>query len=334
VLSFFPDDFDLVLTNGHKHGRPANGLTQWSMDATKDVVPVGCHSHNDYWRPVPLFSALQAGCTGVEADVWLTDGDLFVGHSRSSLTPSRTLKSLYVNPLVTLLDKQNPLTDIHPQKDRPLNGVFNTDPSQSLVLLIDFKTKGSELWPYVVSQLSPLRDRGHLTYFNGTGVINGAITVVATGNAPFDLLTANTTYRDIFFDAPLDVFAEEGHQTMGGRSPGDYGQGHSGTGSVTGPDAYNETNSYYASVSFMKSIGFAWRLHITSSQLDLIRAQIAGAHRHGLKVRYWETPNWPRRLRNHIWTILVREGVDYLNVDDLRSATTHDWKHRFSDWWH
>jgi hypothetical protein len=40
----------------------------WMMPLS---VPVGCHSHNDYWRRVPLYSALQAGCIGVEADVWL-----------------------------------------------------------------------------------------------------------------------------------------------------------------------------------------------------------------------------------------------------------------------
>lgn len=38
------------------------------------------HSHNDYWRDVPLFSALSHGVTSVEADVWLNpkDGRLYV----------------------------------------------------------------------------------------------------------------------------------------------------------------------------------------------------------------------------------------------------------------
>lgn len=316
----------------------SKGLAHWPTDATRDIIPVACHSHNDYWRPVPLFSAIKAGCISVEADVWLIDEELYVGHSTSALTPNRTLKNLYVNPLVDLLEKQNPLTRFHPSKDHPLQGVFDTDPSQTLVLLIDFKTNGSKTWPYVVSHLSPLRDRCYLSYYNGAEVVNGPVTVVATGDAPFDLLTSNTTYRDIFFDAPLDWMAdgdmESADNTEHMRSMQDHGQGHAVNPSVADPDRYNPTNSYYASVSFKESIGFPWRFHITSEQLNLIRAQINGAHRRGLKARYWGTPSWPRSLRNHVWSVLEREGVDVLNVDDLRSATTKDWRHRFSDWWY
>ncbi|KAL1969700.1 hypothetical protein VTN77DRAFT_8253 [Rasamsonia byssochlamydoides] len=331
VLSFFPEELEQAWDD-------SKGLAHWPTDATRDIVPVACHSHNDYWRPVPLFSAINAGCISVEADVWLIDEELYVGHSTSALTPNRTLRSLYVNPLVDLLEKQNPLTRFHPSKDHPLQGVFDTEPSQTLVLLIDFKTNGSATWPYVVSHLSPLRDRGYLSYYNGEEVINGPVTVVATGNAPFDVLTSNTTYRDIFFDAPLDQMVDEDMEitdsTEHRRSMKDHGQVHSGTPSVIGPETYNPTNSYYASVSFKESIGFPWHFHITSEQLNRIRAQINGAHRRGLKARYWGTPSWPRSLRNHVWSVLEREGVDVLNVDDLRSATTKDWRHRFSDWWY
>ena len=54
----------------------------WRDDFSRDIVPKKCHSHNDYWRPVPLYSALAAGCTSVEADVWLAEnGELLVSHS-------------------------------------------------------------------------------------------------------------------------------------------------------------------------------------------------------------------------------------------------------------
>lgn len=84
-----------------------HGLASYPTDATRDVRPIPCHSHNDYWRRVPLFDAIHWGCTGVEADVWLFDGndELLVGHSSTSLSPARTLRSLYVDPLVELLDK-------------------------------------------------------------------------------------------------------------------------------------------------------------------------------------------------------------------------------------
>ncbi|KAE8140609.1 PLC-like phosphodiesterase [Aspergillus pseudotamarii] len=353
AMTFFSDDLDRlsILRWQHEERLVAN-VSHWPTDFTRDIIPVGCHSHNDYWRPVPLFSAIQAGCIGVEADVWLFDDELYVGHTTSSLTRQRTLRNLYIDPLIRILGKQNPTSKLHPTADQSLQGVFDTDPSQSLILLIDFKTDGDATWNTVVEQLSPLRGRGYLTHFNGTDVVNGPITVVGTGNTPFNLVAANSTYRDIFFDAPLEKLAEdydmdnaesqgfedhipEDEGVMTDRSNENVGQGLSGfSGDEIGPGTFNWTNSYYASVSFRKSIGFPWLFHLSDRQTDKIKAQIRGAHQRGLKVRYWELPSWPRSLRNHIWTVLVREGVDILNVDDLQSATKQDWRPKFSDWWH
>lgn len=250
---------------------------------------------------------------------------------------------MYVDPLVKILDRQNPITAFHESVDQPRNGVFDTDSRQTLILLVDFKTDGAVTWSRVVEQLEPLRARGYLTYFNGVAVVNGPITVVGTGNTPFDLVTANSTYRDIFFDAPLDYLAERinsteasSNQKMTRQSTQDgnsLGQGLSGTPSDITPDAFNYTNSFYASTSFKRSIGFPRAFHLTAQQMDSIRAQVRGAHRRGLKVRYWGLPSWPRSLRNHIWRVLVHEGVDILNVDDLQSATKQEWTPKMGDWW-
>ncbi|RDW78618.1 uncharacterized protein DSM5745_05470 [Aspergillus mulundensis] len=340
VISFFPDEIDRVTGRWRQppDADPAD-ITRWPTDISRDIVPVSCHSHNDYWRRVPLYSAIEAGCTGVEADVWLFDDELFVGHTRAALTPSRTLRKMYIDPLMKILGKQNPITHFHPDTDQPRNGVFDTDPSQTLVLLIDFKTDGEEAWNYVYTQLTPLRESGYLTYYNGSDIINGPITVVGTGNAPFNRIAASTTYRDIFFDAPLNRLVNnvdriDINTRLKGRT-GNAGQGMSGIsdGDIR-PDTFNLTNSYYASVSFKKAVGVPWMLHLTDRQIQTIRAQIRAAHRQGLKVRYWGTPDWPRSLRNHVWRVLASEGADMLNVDDLVSATRKDWAPSFSDWWH
>ncbi|KAL8289979.1 hypothetical protein RQP46_002918 [Phenoliferia psychrophenolica] len=63
---------------------------------TQDIATKAIHSHNDYWRKVPLLTALAVGATSTEADLWLIDDTLFVGHTRSSLTPARTFESLYL----------------------------------------------------------------------------------------------------------------------------------------------------------------------------------------------------------------------------------------------
>ena len=77
-------------------------------NGTEDVVPIPCHSHNDYRRSNPLFDALSAGCTSVEADIWLTqDGtEMYVGHSKSALSKARTLRDLYLNPIARLLSER------------------------------------------------------------------------------------------------------------------------------------------------------------------------------------------------------------------------------------
>lgn len=295
-------------------------LGHWPTDFSADVHPVACHSHNDYWRKEPLFSALDAGCTGVEADVWLYDQELYVGHSTASLTPERTLRNLYIKPLVKILDSQNPQTTFHPSLDNPRNGVFDTKPGQTLVLLIDFKNDGHKIWPYVSEHLEPLRQRKFLSYFNGTSFIEGPITVVVTGNAPWNEVVANTTYRDMFFDAPLDLMGK----LDGKVAKRSGGQGRSGA-APSDPTMYSLANSYYASVSFKSAVGWPWRGTLTRTQIEAMRKQIAGAHARGLKVRYWSVPSWPRGLRNYLWRTLVKEGVDFLNVDDLKSATTGDW---------
>ena len=327
LLSFFPYDIDDELDGWMSQEE----LGHWPTDFSADIHPVACHSHNDYWRKQPLFSALETGCTGVEADVWLYDEELYVGHSTASLTPERTLRSLYIDPLMKILDQQNPQTSFHPSLDKPRNGVFDTKPSQSLVLLIDFKNEGHAIWPYVSDQLEPLRQRKFLSYFNGTNLIEGPITVVVTGNAPWNEVVANPSYRDIFFDAPLDVMGKLTETTEAplegqaiDKHGSNQGQGKSGAAPAD-PTMYSRANSYYASVSFKSTIGFPWRGYLSRTQLEIMRKQIAGAHARGLKVRYWSVPNWPIGMRNYLWRALVKEGVDYLNVDDLKSATSGDW---------
>lgn len=342
--------YDKFMPDWGKPGHVGAGLAQYPTDVTRDVLPIPCHSHNDYWRRVPLFDAIHWGCTGVEADVWLFDAELYVGHSLSSLTRNRTFKNLYVNPLVDLLDKMNPSTEFVNVSGR---GVFDVDPQQTSVLLVDFKTNGQELFPVVSDHLQALRDKDYLSFWDGDEFHSRAITVVGTGNTPFDMVVNNTRYRDIFFDAPLDKLWEPPRHPIGRNDTVhdkddelDYGdamslydedgtlsgQGKIGTEIVQSRDEFNASTSYYASTSFYSSVGFVWRGHLSPRQMEIIRGQIRGAKRRGLKARYWDTPAWPISLRNHIWHVLVREGADVLNVDDLRGAAVENWKMRVHDW--
>lgn len=333
VLLAVPDHLHDILHNWGRPGHIGMGLDHWPTDFTRDILPKPCHSHNDYWREVPLYSAIEAGCIGVEADIWLFEEELYVGHSIASLTPNRTLGNLYINPLLDILAKQNQAPVVIPARDPPKNGIFDTTPEETLIFLIDFKTSGLELFPHVVGALEPLRSRGYLSYQNGSHHVRGPITVVGTGNTPFEMVLSETEnlHRDIFFDAPLDKLYEA--STDASR----HGSRHPLVTQGLSPDGetfrYNSTNSLYASVSFEETIGHLHGGRFSEEQLDKIRGQVRGAHRQGLKARYWETPGWPISLRNHVWTVLIREEADILNVDDLKGATQGDWS-KGSGWAH
>ena len=61
--------------------------------------PVLIHSHNDYCRRAPFWQAYAQGVYSIEADVFLHDGRLLVGHDVEDLSPDMTFESLYVEPV-------------------------------------------------------------------------------------------------------------------------------------------------------------------------------------------------------------------------------------------
>ncbi|KAL2753920.1 hypothetical protein ACRALDRAFT_1062889 [Sodiomyces alcalophilus JCM 7366] len=203
---------------------------------------------------------------------------------------------MYIDPLVELLEEKN--SGVGNGPNSTARGVFDMNPSQTLVLLVDLKTRADETWPEVVRQLEPLRQRGWLSSTTNDHVRYGPVTVVGTGATDFELLMQNSTYRDYFFDAPIDK--------------------------VEG-SSFGVCNSYYASQHFRKAIGWVWFGSLSQNQLDRLRRQVAQVHSHGLKMRYWGLPAWPISVRNHIWDVLIREGVDMINVDDVQGAK-REWK--------
>ncbi|KAF4952740.1 hypothetical protein FGADI_6492 [Fusarium gaditjirri] len=351
---YFPDEMDMIVHPWIDSAAATIGVGHWLSDSTRTAPPVRCHSHNDYLRNVPLLDAISAGCSSVEADVWNEDDELYVAHRHFQLQANNTLESLYINPLLSIFDRQRDVlcgremschapSNVH----EPLGGIFESDPEQPLVVLIDFKTEGIATWEKLHRKLEPLRRRNLLTHFNGTTIVPGPVVIVGTGNTPFDKITANDTYRDVFYDAPLESLADasqvwpnpnkaqvESSQlpdrcTEQGVLPSNIERSQVRTYNgedIKISDKYNPYNSYYASAHFKKAVGHVWGLRLSQEQLQRIRAQIHGAHRLGLKARYFGVPAWPVGLRNHIWHILTREGVDVLSVDDLRQATTWDWR--------
>jgi Glycerophosphoryl diester phosphodiesterase family len=125
------------------------------------------HAHNDYWHERPLLDALDHGFTSVEADVFLLDGNLLVGHDRDELRPDRTLESLYLAPLARRVQENN-------------KRVFPN--GQRFFLLIDIKSSPQEAYQHLRKEL--LDYANMLTVIDDGKVRQGAVTVVVSGNRP------------------------------------------------------------------------------------------------------------------------------------------------------
>lgn len=54
--------------------------------------------------------------------------------------------------------------------------------------------------------------------------------------------------------------------------------------------------------------------------MEILRTQVAEAHAKGIKLRYWNQPEWPLARRDGIWQQLLNEGVDFINADDVVAA--------------
>ncbi|MFA9479069.1 phosphatidylinositol-specific phospholipase C/glycerophosphodiester phosphodiesterase family protein [Phycisphaerales bacterium AB-hyl4] len=112
-------------------------------DQVADTLVIPGHAHNDYYHPRPLNDALDHGFISIEADIFLVDGELLVGHDPHELTPERTLQSLYLDPLR--------------ERAQAYDGRIYPDGSQ-VILLIDIKSDGEEMFEPLNAVLAAYSD--------------------------------------------------------------------------------------------------------------------------------------------------------------------------------
>ncbi|MEU3851026.1 phosphatidylinositol-specific phospholipase C/glycerophosphodiester phosphodiesterase family protein [Streptomyces sp. NPDC029554] len=145
------------------------------------------HAHNDYEHPRPLFDALDHRFGSVEADIHLVGDQLLVAHDPEDLDPSRTLESLYLDPLAARV--------------RANRGRVYRGHRGSLQLLIDIKTEGS---PTYLELDRHLRRYRHLftTYAHGR-VHRGPVTAVISGDRAARVPMQAQTVRRAFYDGRL-----------------------------------------------------------------------------------------------------------------------------------
>ncbi|GJN89543.1 hypothetical protein Rhopal_002530-T1 [Rhodotorula paludigena] len=270
-----------------------NSAVLLARSAIAAVSALNIHSHNDYWRDVPLIDALSVGCKSVEADVYLSDGKLLVGHTRSALTSARSLDALYLDPMLEIFALQNPSSD---DTAAYTNGVYSYDPAQSLQFIIDYKTEASALHEAIIPALERFRSRDLLSYLDTTTsrLHIRPLTVVCSGNCNVSTVLSQTGRRDIFLDAPLHDIANP---------------------------MYTSEVAALASTSWKKTLGWVDSWSMGKAKRDKVRALVEIAHAKGIQARFWETPSWPAFVRDNIWRGLLASGVDYINADDLYAAS-------------
>jgi hypothetical protein len=119
------------------------------------------HSHNDYERRRPFDEAYEQQFGSVEADIFLMRDSLFVAHSAGQIKSSRTLRKLYLLPILEKTERNK--GNVYPQEDLPLQ------------LLIDLKTDGETTLAALVRELEP---------FTEILAPRGTVKIVVSGNTP------------------------------------------------------------------------------------------------------------------------------------------------------
>ncbi len=232
----------------------------------QEKVLLNAFAHNDYWHKRPLFDALDRGFTHVEADVYLRRHQLRVGHLPVFLKSSRTLESLYLEPIAARLRERNHCREA----------------IDSIVLTIDFKSRSVRTYHMLntlITRYKPLLS----SYENGH-VVFRELTLVITGHRPMQQLSSGNE-RFVFADGDLRLM-KPGH---------------------TDSSLFLMASCRYSNLLSWKGRGV-----IQAFELARLKLLVENAHRIGIKVRLWASPE-----KQEVWALLRNCGVDLINTNKL-----------------
>jgi len=133
---------------------------------------LNAHSHNDYNRERPLYQALENNFRSVEADIFLSGGQLVVAHSVGEIDSTRTLEALYLEPLSKLI----------------ANNKLVCSP---IYLFIDIKEDGKAVYPVLCKMLAKYADM--LTGYNGERIYKKDVSIIISGDRPLEEIINDTT---------------------------------------------------------------------------------------------------------------------------------------------
>jgi len=151
-----------------------------------------------------------------------------------------------------------------------------------LVLMVDLKSEKVETYAALKEIFSKYLDI--INHFEGDNEISGPVKVLLSGNPPIQLIE-NEQRRYFFVDGAIDQWSKSYPVDLMPRASTNY-------------------RSY-----------FKWygKGDMPETEQRKLRELITKAHESERKVRFWGCPN-----RIEVWKKLLDEGVDWVNVDDLK----------------
>ncbi|WRT69832.1 uncharacterized protein IL334_006823 [Kwoniella shivajii] len=315
------DDYDKVFDTPNPHHVPMS-----SNNTTMKTIMA--NSHNDEMQgdnALQLALSLRFGFIEIDTHLGLAPSSstsstkssnqnnsalnpyltLLAGHEIKDLNSHRTVKNLYFDPLLKILDDHNQGRNV---KIDGWKGIYEDDSDAEVGILIDMKNDADMLWSYLIEALEPFLSKGYLTTYNvkNSTWSKGPLTIIGTGSTPLSKVYYSS-FRCIFYDAPLLSL----------------GKPVTIPSTVDGPSV---TFEWDKTISPIASSKFPLRYYIKLAfmgrkpficQLKSISEMTKGK---GIKSRWWGVVKYPNWLKIDLWQILWESGQDILNVDDLSQA--------------
>ena len=240
--------------------------------SSQDCIFKNAHAHNDYKQKHPLSDALLNKFASIEVDIFLIKNELIVSHTHPVFKKEKTLENLYLKPLLDSCNKNN--------------GFVYKKCNESIILLIDFKTDGQETYKILKKYLE--KYKSILSKFENGKVIVNAVTIVITGNKPYDALQKETT-RYAFADQSL----------------------------MSLDKSLDSSFCFMASTKYSNVLTWKGKGEIPTTEKEKLITLVNQAHQPGKKVRLWASPE-----NIIVWKTLLDCGVDLINTDELKKLNS------------
>ncbi|PYH44209.1 uncharacterized protein BP01DRAFT_299214 [Aspergillus saccharolyticus JOP 1030-1] len=323
-LSLLPNGISYIFFREHYSAQA--GFVHWPAEF--DGQSAACIAYNPRSHPDAIRYAIAARCKGIKADIWLQGEELYVGTSNATLRPHLTLRKTYLDPLLQ-----------HLEAKESLGGSSQAAATDQFVLFLEFRSPVRAGWPYLLTELQSLNDRGYLAQRNGSQITSKAVRIAVVGDDHVEHV-----YEE-YQQHPLSpsIFMDGANVSKGpdsaSKHPDTMAQPYEGRGSQPRPSWKEWKNTTTAkavqhtrlpllstTMHFGHEVGTPHRGRFSRQQLDLVRAHIDAAHARGLQARFEGIPCGSQGMSRLIWRILVKAGADFIDVD-WTGCPRQRWRH-------